>query len=400
MRTPPFISGSALSHLECARCARREDADRPRTVCPACGGPLYARYNLDRPDLTGLPWDFGQRPADLWRYAELLPVRTARFRSGLGEGMTPMIETPRLASAIGIESLHIKDEGRNPTGSFKARGMAVAVARAAELGARALTAPSAGNAGLALAAYAARHNVRALVAFPIDIPGIYVRLSRSYGAEVITAGATIREAGAALRAHAQEKAAWRDALDVSTLREPYRLEGKKTMGYEIAEQMLGDPPDVILYPTGGGTGLIGIWKAFEEIAELGWMGPSATGLRPRMIAVQMKGCAPIVDAMVTRAERATPVGDAQTRCWGLRVPSPFADREILDVLRASHGGAIAVGEEELVPAADRTARCEGIDLSPEGAAVIAAIPRLIERSEISPTDRILALNTAGSAMYQ
>ena len=341
MRSQPFISGSALSHLECARCARRDEPDRPRTVCPACGGPLYARYNLARPDLRGLPWDFGGRSTDIWRYSELLPVRSPRHRIGLGEGMTPLISAPRLARALGFDDLLIKDEGRNPTGSFKARGMAVAIARAVELGVRAFTAPSAGNAGLALAAYAARHGVRALVAFPVDIPGIFVRQCRAYGAEVITAGATIREAGAALRAHIEEKSVWRDAFDVSTLREPYRLEGKKTMGYEIAEQMNGALPDAIVYPTGGGTGLIGIWKAFEEMAALGWINP--TTARPRMIAVQMKGCAPIVEAALARADRATPFAEAQTRCWGLRVPAPFADREILSTLRARRGDRCVAG---------------------------------------------------------
>ena len=214
--------------------------------------------------------------------------------------MTPLLCVDRLAAELGLEQLWVKDEGRNPTGSFKSRGMAAAVARAAELGIRALSAPSAGNAGLAIAAYAARHGLRALVAFPVDIPGIYVRECRGYGAEVITAGATIREAGAALRAHIQQKPAWQDALDVSTLREPYRLEGKKTMGYEIAEHCRGSLPDAIVYPTGGGTGLIGIWKAFEEMEALGWIREK----RPRMIVVQMGGCAPIVEAF--RAGAATP----------------------------------------------------------------------------------------------
>ncbi len=324
MRSLPFISGSALDKLECARCARRVEADRPRNVCPVCGGPLYARYELARADLRGLPWDFGARPADLWRYAELLPIRTERFRIGLGEGMTPLLAAPRLAESMGLDELLIKDEGQNPTGSFKARGMAVAVARAAELGIRTVAAPSAGNAGLALAAYAARHGMRALVAFPADIPGIYVRRCRAYGAEVITAGATIREAGAALRGMVEEKPAWRDAFDMSTLREPYRLEGKKTMGYEIVEQMRGAVPDAILYPTGGGTGLIGIWKAFEEMVALGWIDGTVT--LPRMVAVQMKGCAPIVKAMVEQAEHATPFDEAQTRCWDCGSPrrSPTA----------------------------------------------------------------------------
>lgn len=396
VRFPPLIAGSALSHLECARCARREDADRLHTVCPACGGPLFARYALDRPDLRGLPWDLGQRDADLWRYAELLPVRSAHFRTGLGEGMTPLLSAPRLAREIGLDQLWVKDEGRNPTGSFKSRGMAVAVARAAELGVRALFAPSAGNAGIALAAYAARHGLRALIAYPTDIPGIYVRDSRAYGAEVITAGATIREAGAALRRHMEGKPAWSDAFDLSTLREPYRLEGKKTMGYEIAEQLSGGLPDVIVYPTGGGTGLIGIWKAILEMESLGWI----TAKRPRMIAVQMSGCPPIVDGFRSGAERATPCEEAQTRCWGLRVPVPFADREILRVIRESGGTAVAVPEEDLSPMAERAARLEGLDVAPEGAAALSALKPLLEQGTIRRHERILVLNTAASGMYK
>ncbi len=396
MRLPPLIAGSALSHLSCARCERREDADRIQTVCPACGGPLQARYNLDRNDLRGLPWDLGQRDADIWRYSELLPIRSARYRVGLGEGMTPVLSAPRLAGEFGLERLWVKDEGRNPTGSFKSRGMAVAVARAAELGVRAMSAPSAGNAGLALAAYAARHGLRALIAFPMDIPGIYVRDARAYGAEVITAGTTIREAGAALRRHAEEKPAWRDALDASTLREPYRLEGKKTMGYEIAEQMRDEMPEAIVYPTGGGTGLIAIWKAALEMESLGWI----QAKRPRMIAVQMKGCQPIVQAFRGGTERAVPCEEAQTRCWGLRVPSPFADREILQVIRESRGVAVAVAEEDLAAAAERAARLEGIDVAPEGAAGLAALRPLLEQGAIRRDERILVLNTASSGMYK
>lgn len=396
VRFPPLIAGSALSHLDCARCARREDADRLHTVCPACGGPFFARYNLDREDLRGIPWDLGQRDPDIWRYGEMLPVRSARYRVGLGEGMTPLIPTPRLAREIGLDQLWVKDEGRNPTGSFKSRGMAVAVARAAELGVKAMCAPSAGNAGVALAAYAARHGLRSLIAFPVDIPGIYVRDSRSYGAEVITAGSTIREAAAALRKHTEEKPGWNEVFDLSTLREPYRLEGKKTMGYEIAEQFPGSLPDVIVYPTGGGTGLIGIWKAILEMESLGWVNAG----RPRMIAVQMKGCPPIVDGFRVGAERATPCDDAQTRCWGLRVPSPYADREILRVIRDSDGSAIAVSEEDLPAMTERAARLEGIDAAPEGAAALAALKPLLEAGTIRREERILVLNTAASGMYK
>ncbi len=397
MRPEPYIAGSALTHLECARCGRREDPERIATVCPDCGGPLLARYDLERADLRGLPVDLALRPADLWRFAELLPIRAARCRVGLGEGMTPLLAVPRLGRELGVENLWIKDEGRNPTGSFKSRGMAIAVARAAELGISACMAPSAGNAGLALAVYVARHGLRALVAFPEDIPPAFVRDCRFYGAEVIVAGATIREAGAAMRRHVLENKGWEQALDLSTLREPYRLEGKKTMGYEIAEQLGGRLPDVILYPTGGGTGLIGIWKAIEEMIALRWL---ADTKRPRMIAVQMEGCAPIVDAFEAGSAAANPIPDAKTRCWGLRVPAPFADREILSVLRESNGFAVRVGEGELLPAYRNAARLEGIDVAPEGAAALAAIPILQRDGRLTSSDRIVALNTASSGMYK
>ncbi|MBD3160642.1 MAG: threonine synthase [Candidatus Eisenbacteria bacterium] len=391
------MAGSSLSHLDCARCGQREDPDYLQTVCPECGGPLLARYELSREDLRGLPWDLPHRSCDLWRYAELLPVRDRKRRSGLGEGMTPLLRADRLGAALGLESFWIKDEGRNPTGSFKARGMAVAVTRAAELGVEALAAPSAGNAGLAMAAYAACHGLSALVAFPADIPPPYVRECRAYGAEVLVEGATIREAGQALKRHIAANPKWADAFDVSTLREPYRLEGKKTMGYEIAEQLGGVAPDVVLYPTGGGTGLIGIAKAFEEMISLSWMGETT---RPRMIAVQMAGCAPVVEAMRAGASRVVPPETAQTRCWGLRVPSPFADREILRTVRDTGGEAVAVEEKELLPAARHALRTTGIDLAPEGAAALAAIPHLLRGGVIRPTDRIVLLNTASSAMYK
>jgi threonine synthase len=275
--------------------------------------------------------------------------------------------------------------------------MAVAVARAAELGCAAVAAPSAGNAGLALAAYAARHALRALVVFPGDIPPAFVRDARFYGAEVFVAGTTIREAAQALRRFMDEQEAWRDCLDLSTLKEPYRLEGKKTMGYEIAEQLGGAAPDVVVYPTGGGTGLIGIEKAFDEMLELGWLDP---GPRPRMVAVQMEGCAPIVAGLAAGLDRATPAAEAKTRCWGLRVPSPFADREILATIRRTGGTAISVAEDDLLPAHKKLRRLEGIDSSPEGAAALAALPALLRTGAIRSGDRVVVLNTASSCMYR
>jgi threonine synthase len=397
MQIRPLISSSALSHLDCARCHRREAPDHPNSVCPECGGPFFVRYELSRIDLRGLPWDLPHRPSDLWRYAELLPVRGRRHRIGLGEGMTPMLRAHRLGKRFGIDQLWIKDEGVNPTGSFKSRGMAVAVARAAELKVSALVAPSAGNAGLALAAYAARHGLRAMVAYPEDIPPVYVQDSRAYGAEVIVAGRTIREAGQALKQEIAGRSDWHDAFDLSTLREPYRLEGKKTMGYEIAEQLGDVRADVVVYPTGGGTGLIGIAKAYEEMTALGWI---EEGNQPRMIAVQMAGCSPVVDAFAEGSDRTVPREDANTRCWGLRVPAPFADREILSMIRKTGGTAVAVEEDRLEPAYKQVMHLEGIDMAPEGCAAIAALPELLRRGEIDPSERIVVLNTANSGMYK
>jgi threonine synthase len=342
-------------------------------------------------------WDIPHRPSDLWRYAELLPVRGGRFRKGLGEGMTPMLRASRLEREFGLGELWIKDEGINPTGSFKSRGMAVAVARATELKLSAVAAPSAGNAGLALAAYAALHGLRALVAFPEDVPPAYVHDARSYGAEVITEGETIRQAGTALKRYIERHSSWHDAFDLSTLREPYRLEGKKTMGYEIAEQLGDAPPDAVIYPTGGGTGLIGIAKAYDEMAALGWVDESH---KPRMIAVQMSGCSPIVDALAEGSDRVVPSEKADTRCWGLRVPSPFADREILTTLRQTGGTAIAVAEAALEPTYKRVMRLEAIDMAPEGCAAIAALPQLLDRGVLGRGERVLVLNTASSRMYK
>lgn len=311
--------------------------------------------------------------------------------------MTPMLFASRLAQKFGVDRLWIKDEGVNPTGSFKSRGMAVAVARAAELKIPKLAAPSAGNAGVALAAYAARNGLCAIVAFPEDIPTVYVENSRAFGAEVIVSGSTIREAGKALRREMEHRPEWHDAFDLSTLREPYRLEGKKTMGFEIAEQLGEDQADVVIYPTGGGTGLIGIAKAYEEMIALGWV---EEGAQPRMIAVQMEGCAPIVDAFAEGSDRVVPKEDAQTRCWGLRVPAPFADREILGTVRKTGGTAIAVDESLLESTYEKVTRLEGIDMAPEGCAAIAALPELLRRGDIARGDRIVVLNTANSGMYK
>src|SRR5690606_20454202 len=335
---------------------------------PCCSLPLYARYDLDRLRPLFRPADLRGRRADIWRYAEVLPVRRPDRRLTLGEGFTPLLGAPRLADALGLERLWIKDEGRNPTGSFKARGLAVAVARAWELGARDVAIPSAGNAGSAAAAYAAAAGLAAHVVVPRDTPRAIVEEIAGLGAELELVDGLITDAAARVAAGVTEHG-W---FDRSTSKEPYRVEGKKTMGYELFEQLGGRLPDVIVYPTGGGTGLVGMWKAFDEMERLGWIGPE----RPRMIAVQAAGCAPIVRAWEAGAETAEPWANAATYASGLRVPRAIGDFLILRAIRASRGAAIAVGDDAIRAAARLVGRTTGVYVAPEGAATAAAIPHL------------------------
>jgi threonine synthase len=367
--------------LRCFACEREHPLDRLAAVCEACGLPLRVDYQLA---IDAPPAEAPARPSSLWRYEEILPVRPAAAVS-LVEGWTPLVE-------VG-PGLFVKDEARNPTGSFKARGMTMAVSAAKALGARALRAPSAGNAAGALAAYGAAARLPVVVAMPDDTPRIFVEECRHYGAEVKLVAGTISDAGAWLREHGPA-----DAFDVSTLREPHRIEGKKTMGYELLEQLGGELPDVVIYPTGGGTGLVGMWKAWRELAELGWI---AEGSRPpRMVSVQVAGCAPVVRAFARGEERTEPFPGPETRAWGLRVPSPLGGFLCLRAVRETGGTALAVEEGEMESATAELARRTGLDVCPEGGAAWAACERLREQGWIRPGERVVVFNTGTGLKYR
>lgn len=370
--------------LECAHCGDTFDADTIQTYCQDCQAPLLARYDLDRAASSLLREQIGQRENGLWRWAELLPVRDPGFRIGLGEGGTPLVQAHRLAARYGFRDLWIKDESCNPTGTFKARGLAVAVARAVELGVQDFVIPTAGNAGGALAAYAARHDVTALVFMPADASRVNQIEVMAYGAGLQLVDGLIDEAG-----RQAGEAAADGRFDVSTFREPYRVEGKKTMGLELARAFAWELPDAIVYPTGGGTGLVGMWKAFQELEQLGWIGSK----RPRMISVQAEGCAPIVRAIEEGQERAERWDGARTAAAGLRVPAVFADRLILGAIRESGGTAVAVGDDAMRAAKAEIASLEGIYPCLEGAATWAAAVQLASSGELDPHDRVVLFNT-------
>lgn len=382
---------SFLSHLECSSCGNLYPAGQPQTVCRVCGRSLLARYDLSRAGGLIAKTSLGSRPPTLWRYRELLPVVREENIVTLGEGFTPLLHLKKLGAGIGLPNLWLKDEAPNPTGSFKARGLCVAVSKVKELGIRKVLLPSAGNAGAALAAYAAQAGVEACVFLPADTPETNKREITACGARLFEVEGTIADAARRMG----ELRAQLGGFDLSTLKEPYRVEGKKTLGFEIAEQLGWTLPDVIVYPTGGGTGLIGMWKAFQELEALGWIGAG----RPRLVAVQPQGCAPIVAAW----EQGKAESDFWERCdtiaAGLRVPKAFADWLILRILHESHGTAVAVSESELLEALRRLARTEGILACPEGAATIAALEHLSRSRFISPEQVIVALNTASGLKY-
>jgi threonine synthase len=336
--------------------------------------------------------ELARRPRSVWRFAELQPVKDARFRLTLGEGGTPLVNADRLRRKLDWGgTLYIKDESMNPTASFKARGMAVAISRAAELGVRAVTVPSAGNAACAMAAYAARAGLEAHVYMPGDVPANFIAQCRTLGANVHLIDGLITDCGRA----SMEDAERFGRFDVSTLKEPYRLEGKKTLGYELAEQMKWSLPDVIVYPTGGGTGLVGMWKAFDEMQTMGWI----DSRRPRMVSVQSTGCAPIVRAFESGEKTATPWEGARTVADGLRVPAAVGDILMLEAIRTSKGIAIAVSDEELMSGADTMARTEGILAAPEGGATVAAFRTLRERGWIKENERVVLFNTGNALSY-
>jgi len=360
------------------------DPRRVQTICPDCEQPLLARYDLDLLKRSLTPEPLKERPATMWRYRELLPVFEEKRIVTLDEMMTPLLPTPRLGESLGLEDLWLKDETRLPTGTFKARGLAVAVTKCVELGIEKVAIPSAGNAAEALSVYAARAGLEAFVFMPQDAPLSNQRICLAAGAHVFLVKGLIGDAGRLVR-QGSEKYGW---FDVSTFKEPYRLEGKKTMGFELAEQLGWKLPDVIIYPTGGGTGLVGLWKAFDELEALGWI----RGKRPKMISVQSEGCAPIVRAFQQGKEYAEAWSKAETIAGGLRVPRPFADRLILKVLRESRGTAVAVPDGEIREAMALLARTEGLLASPEGAATVAAARRLVQEGFIRPNDRVVLMN--------
>ncbi len=386
-----LLNRKGAAYLECTRCGEHYESERPWRLSPCCEKPLYARYDLDaiRPHFR--PFDLTGRAPTLWRYAEVLPVREAAFRLTLGEGFTPLLAAPRLAAELGVEKLWVKDEGQNPTGSFKARGLAMAVARARELGVGEVAIPSAGNAGSATAAYAAAAGMVAHVVVPEDTPSPIVQEIRSLGADLQLVPGLITDAGARVA----QGAAAHGWFDLSTLKEPYRVEGKKTMGYELFEQLGGRLPDVIIYPTGGGTGLVGMWKAFAEMEALGWIGAE----RPRMISVQAAGCAPIVRAWERGEEAAEPWADAHTYAAGLRVPRAVGDFLILRGIRESGGAAIAVSDEAMADAVRLVGRTTGVFAAPEGAATAAAVPLLRERGLLDAREEVVLFNTGSGLKY-
>jgi threonine synthase len=382
---------SLLSHLECSREATRHDADVVQGTSPI-GAPLLARYDLDRVAATVTPAEISSRPPTLWRYHEVLPVRDPARALTLGEGMTPLVDLPRHGARLGVPGLRMKDEGLVPTGSFKARGAAVGVSRAVELGVRGIAMPTNGNAGAAWAAYAARAGIPALIAMPVDAPEITRRGCVVAGAELYLVDGLIGDAGALVKAAVPDRPGWQDT---STLREPYRIEGKKTMGYEIAEQLGWRCPDVILYPTGGGVGIIAIHKALLELRELGWI----TGDLPRLVAVQATGCAPIVDAFHAGARESVAPQDARTVAFGITVPKALGDFLVLDAVRSTGGTAIAVTDEELLTAQQALARDEGTWICPEGAACFAAVDQLRQSGWLVGDEEVVVLNTGTGLIY-
>jgi threonine synthase len=381
---------SHLAYLECSACGERHDADRPQNLC-SCGSPLLARYDLSALADTLTPGDLSGRPPSLWRYRELLPVREPEHITTFGEGMTPLLGLPRLGASLGLPRLMLKDEGACPTGTFKARGAAVGISRARELGIGQVAMPTNGNAGAAWSAYAARAGVEALVVMPIDAPEVTRRECTVAGARLLLVDGLIGDAGAIVGRAVGDG----DWFDVSTLKEPYRLEGKKTMGLEIFEQLGGRLPDVIIYPAGGGVGLIGIHKAIGELRALGWYdGPS-----PRLVAVQSDGCAPIVRAYEAGESHATPWEGGETIAFGLNVGKPLGDRLMLSAIAETGGCAIAVSDAELLEEMRGLGRLEGAFICPEGAATVAAARKLRASGWLAPDNEVVLLNTGSGLKY-
>ena len=395
---PPSINApsskvtSFLVNLECSGCGTIYSSNEIHTFCPECQSPLVARYDLaavrsqvDRDAIR-------RRARGMWRWHELLPVMSPENFVFLGEGDTALLPVPRVGAQLGLPNLYVKDESSNPTGSFKARGLAAAISKARELGIQKVIIPTAGNAGGAMAAYAARADIQALIYMPKDTPRANIEESRMAGAEVVLVDGIISDAAGMVGVKAKAEG-W---FDLSTFKEPYRLEGKKIMGYELAEAFDWELPDVIIYPTGGGTGLVGMWKAFEELEALGWLRLTK---RPRMVAVQADGCAPVVKAFEASASFCDFWINAHTLASGLRVPKSFADKLILKDLRVSNGAAVAVSDTDIQAAQHKLCRMEGIFPAPEGAATLVALEKLLEQNWIHPEERIVLFNTGSGLKY-
>jgi threonine synthase len=380
-----------LTHLECTNCGLRHEWERLQNLCTACSKPLFPVYDLSAVGRALKREDLATREKSLWRYREVLPLPPEIEPISLGEGGTPLLRAEKFGKAAGVPNLWVKDEAQNPTQSFKARGMAVAVSMAKHLGATKLAVPTAGNAGGALAAYAARAGLEAHIFMPRDTPRANVIECRELGANVVFIDGLITDCGAEV---ARRKAAegW---FDMSTLKEPYRVEGKKTLGYELAEQLDWSLPDVVLYPTGGGTGLIGMWKAFDEMESLGWIGSE----RPRMFSVQASGCAPIVRALEAGETAAAEFPDAHTCASGLRVPKAVGDFLMLRILRESKGGGVTVDDEEMIRITREVGSAEGVFVAPEGAACFVALKKLQAAGKIAADERVVVFNTGSGIKY-
>jgi threonine synthase len=379
---------STLTHLECPRCHTTVEYSRPQNLCPKCSSPLLARYDLAKARATLTRENLKTRASSMWRYEEVLP---AAAPVTLGEGMTPLLHAPRLGETLSLSHLYIKDEGQNPTNSFKARGLSAAVSMAKALGVRTIALPTAGNAGGAAAAYAAHAGIECVIAMPKDTPSAIILECRAFGATLHLIDGLISDCGAFIAERAPREG-W---FEVSTLKEPYRIEGKKTMGYELWEEFDGTLPDVIVYPTGGGVGLIGMWKAFDELEAMGLV----DSRRPRMIAAQAEGCAPIVKAFEQHAAVSVKWENAATVAAGLRVPKALGDFLILEDIYASNGVAVAVSDAELMAACRDMARLEGIFAAPESGAGLAAIQKLVAAKKIERNETVVLFSTGGGYKY-
>jgi threonine synthase len=382
---------SSITHLECSLCGVSYNHREPIRLCPDDGKPLLARYDLATAAKTMRPESMSARQANMWRYGEVMPVENPDSVITLGEGFTPLMNARRLGEALGMTTIYIKDEGVNPTGSFKARGLSAAVSMAHQLGQMKLTMPSAGNAAGAMSAYAAKAGMEAHVFMPKDAPMANQLECLAYGASLNLVDGFITDAGK-LSGEAAEKLG---LFDVSTLKEPYRAEGKKTMGYEIVEQLGFTVPDVIIYPTGGGTGIVGIWKALDEMEAIGWIGSE----RPRMVCVQAEGCAPLVTAYRNGEEFAAPAANPHTLAAGMRVPAAVGDFLVLRAVRQSGGKALTVSDDEMVSSVRKMASYEGVFAAPEGGATLAALENLLRTGEVSRDERVVLLNTGSALKY-